>query len=43
MGTGPDLLPIYIYERVGPIENPQTHSNRTITFFIIPALEVDVA
>jgi hypothetical protein len=43
LGTCVDLLP-YKYKEVWPIENPQTHSNRTnlFTFFIIHVLGVDV-
>jgi hypothetical protein len=42
LGKGLDLLP-YKYKGVRPIENPRTHSNRTITLLTFPALEVDVA
>jgi hypothetical protein len=33
LGTGPDIS--YIYEGVQPIENSQTHSNRTYLLYLL--------
>jgi hypothetical protein len=42
LGTGPDQLP-YKYKGVRPIETPEHIPIEPFTFFIIPALRVDVA